>query len=497
MSPTHSTRTARPAARTAAIALAAALAGAGVSGLVATLSATTPDRTTPVTAPVTAAVPLPTGAPVTSYSPIVDKVAPAVVTIRVERRAEAQTTDVPAPLREFFGIDPRRQPRERQGALGSGVIIRADGLILTNHHVVDQAQTIKVDLADGRSLPATLVGSDQPSDLALLRLQATNLPTVPFGDSERVKVGDVVLALGNPLGVGQTVTMGIVSAKGRATGVSDGSYEDFLQTDAPINQGNSGGALVNLNGELIGINAQIVSPSGGNVGLGFAIPSSMAKAVSDQLASSGTVRRSKLGVTVQGLSSDLAASLGLSDQHGALVSGVEPGGPAANAGVKQGDVVTALNGTPVTDANLLRNRIAASAPGTSVAIEVLRDGRRQTIDARLVQRESESASAKPAASDDEGESGVGMTVSPVTGQLARELELPRGASGLVITDVDPSGLAASAGLRPGDLIKTVNGRAVDSVSSLRSALATTKDRPALVLVTRQGADAFVALPHAS
>ena len=254
---------------------------------------------------------------------------------------------------------------------------------------------------------------------------------------------------------------------------------------------------MNLNGELIGINAQIVSPSGGNVGLGFAIPSSMAKAVSDQLASSGTVRRSKLGVTVQGLSPDLAASLGLSDQHGALVSGVEPGGPAAKAGLKQGDVVVALNGTPVTDANLLRNRIAASTPGTSVALEVLRDGRRQTIDARLVQRESETASVTPAALDDEGGSGVGITVSPVTGQLARELELPRGASGLVITDVDPSGAAASAGLRPGDLIKSVNGRAVDSVSSLKSALASTKDRPALVLVTRQGADAFIALPHAS
>ena len=488
MSPTYSTRT-------AAVALAAALAGAAVSGVVATLSATTPERSVP--APLMANGAPAAVAPVTSYSPIVDKVAPAVVTIRVERRVEAQPTDLPAPFREFFGVDPRRMPREKQGGLGSGVVIRADGLILTNHHVVDGAQTIRVALADGRSLPATLVGSDQPSDLALVRVQAAGLPTVPFGDSERVKVGDVVLALGNPLGVGQTVTMGIVSAKGRATGVSDGSYEDFLQTDAPINQGNSGGALVNLSGELIGINAQIVSPSGGNVGLGFAIPSSMARAVSDQLASSGTVRRSKLGVTVQGLSSDLAASLGLSDQHGALGSGVEPGSPAAQAGLKQGDVVVALNGTPVTDANLLRNRIAASTPGTSVALEVLRDGRRQTIDARLVQRESETASAKPAASDDDGESGVGMTVSPLTGRLARELELPRNASGLVITDVDPSGAAASAGLRPGDVIKAVNGRAVDSVSSLRSALATTKDRPALVLVTRQGADAFVALPHAS
>lgn len=502
MSPTDPTRTRRPIARTAAIALAAALFGAGVSGVVATLSATTSDRpapaaASPVVGPVSLSAAAAATAPVASYSPIVERVAPAVVTIRVERRATATPTDLPAPFREFFGIDPRRQPRQRQGGLGSGVIIRPDGLVLTNHHVIDQAETIRVDLADGRSLPAALVGSDPPSDLALVRVQASNLPTVPFGDSDRVKVGDVVLALGNPLGVGQTVTMGIVSAKGRATGVSDGSYEDFLQTDAPINQGNSGGALVNLAGELIGINAQIVSPSGGNVGLGFAIPSSMARAVSDQLAASGTVRRSMLGVTVQGLTPELAASLGVTGTHGALVSGVEPGSPAAAAGLKQGDVVTALNGTPVTDANLLRNRIAGTTPGTAVTIDLLRDGQTRSVTARLAEREGQMAVAQPASDEAHGEGGFGMTVAPVTRQLARELDLPDDAAGVVITDVDPSGLAASAGLRPGDLIKAVNGRTVASVSALRQALSARDDRPALVLVSRQGADAFVALPHTS
>jgi serine protease Do len=494
MNPTHTSSSARPA-RIAAVALAAALAGAVVSGVVATLSATAPSPVAAAAPPAaTSTVALPT--PVASYSPVVDKVAPAVVTIRVERRAEATMTGVPAPFREF-GLDPRRVPRQRQGGLGSGVVIKSDGYILTNHHVIDQAETMRVDLADGRSFPATLVGADPPSDLALLRIKASGLPTVPFGDSDRVKVGDVVLALGNPLGVGQTVTMGIVSAKGRATGISDGSYEDFLQTDAPINQGNSGGALVNLQGELVGINAQIMSPSGGNIGLGFAIPSSMARAVSDQLAATGSVRRSMLGVTVQGLSPELASSLGLSEAHGALVSGVEPGGPAAKAGVKQGDVVTAINGASIADSNTLRNRIAGTTPGTAVTLDVLRDGKKQTLTATLVERESRRADARPAAGDDDhGEAGVGMTVAPVTPRIAQQLELPRDAEGLVVTEVDPSGVAASAGLRPGDLIRTVNGQAVESVSELRSALRARSDRPALVLVSRQGTDTFVALPRA-
>ena len=218
----------------------------------------------------------------------------------------------------------------------------------------------------GRSLPAKLIGSDGPSDLAVLKVDATNLPTLPLGNSEQVKVGDVVLALGNPLGVGQTVTMGIVSAKGRATGLSDGSFEDFIQTDAPINQGNSGGALVNTRGELVGINSQILSPSGGNIGIGFAIPANMTKDVMAQLIDTGSVQRGKLGVTIQPVTPDIAASLRLGDVRGALVNSVEAGGPAEKAGVKRGDVIVAIDGMPVSDSNTLRNHVAEHKPGTEM-----------------------------------------------------------------------------------------------------------------------------------
>ena len=225
--------------------------------------------------------------------------------------------------------------------------------------MIEGADHVRVELPDKRTFDAKVVGADPASDLAVLKIDATNLPTCAIGDSSKVRVGDVVLAIGNPLGVGQTVTMGIISAKGRATGIGDGSYEDFLQTDAPINQGNSGGALINLNGELVGINSQILTPTGGNIGLGFAIPSNMAREVMDQLKTDGQVRRGRLGVAIQGGDADIASSLRLPSASGALVSAVEPGSPASTAGLKQGDVITALNGEKVADDNALRNRIAA------------------------------------------------------------------------------------------------------------------------------------------
>jgi Do/DeqQ family serine protease len=447
---------------------------------------------------------------VPSYSSIVEKVAPAVVTVRVEKTASAMSTmavpgfpGLPEGLDPFFGAPrsrrqaPQQAPRmPRQSGLGSGVVVEAQGYILTNHHVIDGADKIRVEFADGTSATARVVGSDQPTDLAVLKVEETGLPTLLYGDSDAAKVGDVVLAFGNPLGVGQTVTMGIVSAKSRATGVGDGSYEDFLQTDAPINQGNSGGALVNLQGELLGINAQILSPSGGNIGLGFAIPASMARAVADQLIKDGKVHRSKLGVTVQAVTPELADGLGIPQVRGALVSGVEAGSPGEKAGLREGDVITELDGQPVADSNQLRNKVATTAPNSAVTLEVLRDGKETTMTARLAARDDDVGRHATASEEGEPAEKLGMSVAPMTPKVAAEMDLPSTETGVVVTDVDPSGVAAEVGFRPGDVVKKVNGREVKSVADLKEAMAARKNGPAMVLVARNGGNLFVAVPQA-
>ena len=326
-------------------------------------------------------------APVGSYADVVSRVSPAVITIHSEMRVRAaqQYPFMDDPMfRQFFGDRvPQQLPEQRRSGLGSGVIISTDGYILTNHHVVDGAEQIKVDLNDNRTLDAKVVGSDPPSDLAVLKVDAANLPVLALGDSDKVRVGDVVLAIGNPLGIGQTVTMGIISAKGRQTGMSSGSFEDFLQTDAPINQGNSGGALVSTNSELVGINSQILSPSGGSIGIGFAIPSNMARTITDTLVKTGKVRRGQLGITVVKLNSEPAKELGIKETKGVGVAQVQPGSAADRAGLRKGDVITSFNGVEITDPNVFRNLVASTAPGTEVSLTVIRDGREQQIRAKL------------------------------------------------------------------------------------------------------------------
>ena len=441
------------------------------------------------------------GADQDSYADLVAKVSPAVVTIRSERMVSpAQTSP--------FGNDPffrrffddrsgegRNHPSpRRQGGLGSGVIVRPDGYVLTNHHVVDGAEAIKVELSDRRTFDARIIGSDAPSDLAVLKIDATNLPTLPLGNSDDVRVGDVALAVGNPLGVGQTVTMGIVSAKGRATGMGEGSFEDFIQTDAPINQGNSGGALVNTRGELIGINSQILSPSGGNIGIGFAIPASMAKEIMVQLIDDGAVRRGMLGVTIQPVTSEIAESLSMTSVHGALVNSVQAGGPAETAGVKRGDVIISLDGASVSDGNSLRNHVARLQPGASVKLVVMRAGKEQTLTVKLGELSARTDGSQPAGAQTNG--GFGLSVEPLTAQSAqrRGLEVKEG---LLVTSVDPAGAAADAGLRAGDVIQEVAGRPATSVEVLKQALTGAEERPALILVHRDGASIYLTLRQTS
>lgn len=437
--------------------------------------------------------------PVESYADIVAQVAPAVVTVRTERvvreAANSPFGDDPF-FRQFFGqqghnFNMRPQPRE-EGGLGSGVIVSADGYILTNAHVVEGANRVRVELVDRRTFVAKLIGADRPSDLAVLKIEASGLRSLPLGDARQVRVGDIVLAVGNPLGVGQTVTSGIISAKGRATGgTADGSFEDFLQTDAPINRGNSGGALVNTRGELVGINSQILSPSGGSIGIGFAIPSNMAQNVMTQIIKTGTVRRARIGVTVQTVDSDLAQSLGLRDVRGAIVSAVDPGSPAELGGIERGDVITAFNGQPVTDSNDLRNRVAGTAPDSSATVTLVHDGREVTKTVKLAELTPTKVSMD---GNDSGAGGgtYGLTLEPITPEIANHMGV-RLQRGLVVDEVAPASAASDAGLQPGDVIIEVNHRPVTSVAQFREAVNAGAGRPALLLLNRQGSDLFLAL----
>ncbi len=445
-----------------------------------------------------------------SYADVVNAVSPSVVTIRVEGRAKVSPTGYQGPaddfLRRFFGDQfgqgqgdqperGRRNRAPRQRGLGSGVIVSNDGYILTNNHVVDGADDVRVELTDGRTFAAKVIGTDKPSDLAVIKVNASDLHAIAVGNSDQVKVGDVVLAVGNPLGIGQTVTMGIISAKGRSTSNGDGSYEDFLQTDAPINHGNSGGALVNTKGELVGINSQILSDGGeGNIGIGFAIPANMAERVMTDLRKDGKVHRAQLGVTVQPVTSDMAQSLGLKHVGGAIVASVSPDSAADRAGLKQGDVIESFNGQEIHDFNSLRNEVAESAPGSNATLKVVRDGSEKTFNVKLDEAQLDKSARGRGDRDDSAsndKAALGVSVAPLTADIASRIGVSETTKGLVIEGVDPDGRAADAGLQEGDVIVQVDRKPVQSVDELRAAVKKAGDKPVLLLVNRRGNELFV------
>jgi Do/DeqQ family serine protease len=412
--------------------------------------------------------------PVPSLAPMVKKVSPAVVNIATRGTVEVENPLLNDPFfRRFFDVP--NAPRERQfRSAGSGVIVDAKkGLIVTNAHVIENATEITVTLLDNRSLEAEVIGKDSGSDIAVLKVEAKNLQDVPIADSDRAEVGDFVVAIGNPFGLGHTVTSGIVSALSRS-GINPEGYEDFIQTDASINPGNSGGALVDLNGRLVGINSAILSRSGGNIGIGFAIPSNMMKTVMDQLVEFGEVRRGVLGVSIQTLTPDIAESMGISDTRGALVSQVMEGSAAEKAGIKAGDVITSVNGKPVDDAAGLRNSIGMLSIGDRVGIELIRDGKTKSLTASIGERdtvtESESSELHP------GLQGAEFADASDGGVLVRA--------------VAPGSPAAQRGLRPDDVILSVGRKRVENVDEFRKAI---EGASAFVLQIRRG-NAMLVIP---
>ena len=395
-------------------------------------------------------------------------------------------------FRRFFGREPDQGREQRQTSLGSGVIVSPDGYILTNNHVVEGSRELKVIFADEREMNAKVIGADAPTDLAVIKVEAKELPAMPLGDSRSVQVGDFVLAIGNPFGLGQTVTFGIVSATGRGN-LGIAQYEDFIQTDAAINQGNSGGALVNMRGQLVGINTAIrTNGLGGNLGIGFSVPIHMARDVMDQILRKGRVIRGYLGLLPQDLNPTIAEKFGLKGTQGALVGNVESGTPADKAGIQVGDIILEYNGQKVKDADDLRNTVAQTAPGSEVKIKLFRDGKEMTVEAELAQRpDTQPASRQEELSRSNPLSGI--EVQDLTPSIARQLNLPSGTQGVVIMDVAPDSSAAEAGLERGDVIQKIDQQPIANVSEFRRAAARAEGKEVLLLINRRRTTLFVVL----
>jgi len=382
-------------------------------------------------------------------------------------------------FRHFFGEIPEEQMKQR--SLGSGVVVSEDGYILTNNHVVDGADEVTVKLFDDREFPARIVGTDPKTDLAVIKIDAEKLHPARLGDSDDLRIGEWVVAVGNPFGLSHTITAGIVSAKGRAD-VGIAAYEDFIQTDAAINPGNSGGPLVNLRGEVVGINTAIFSRSGGYMGIGFAIPIGMARSVMNSLIDKGEVIRGWLGVAIQNLDQGLAESFGYDSTEGVLVGDVTGGSPADTAGLKQGDIIIRFNGRKVRNVHQLRSSVASTEPGSKVPVEVLRDGKRSTLTVEIGELETATASIQTT----ESSVDLGMTVKNLTPEIARQLGYER-KDGVLVTGVEPLGLAAKAGIAVNDLIISVQGEAVSNVTEFRREIAKQDFGKGVRLVVQTGA----------
>lgn len=446
-----------------------------------------------------------------AFERVADRVSPAVVNISAS--AEVKTVSQPIPydpffeqFREFFGDDLFRRFQPPQGrrrgpvqqGMGSGFVLSEDGHIVTNYHVVGKADEINVQLQDGRTFEAEIVGSDPRTDIAVIKIEADSLTPASLGDSDDLRIGEWVVAIGNPFGLEHTITAGIVSAKGRSV-IGGGQYEDFIQTDAAINPGNSGGPLVNLAGEIVGINTAIFSRSGGYMGIGFAIPSSMAQSVVESLIDTGKVIRGWLGVGIQNLTPEMAKSFDYSNTKGALVGHIEPDGPADKAGIKQGDIIFKMNGKHIESTNELRNQIAATKPGTKISLSVFRNEREKTLQVRLGTLNPEKLEAAYGQEPrDELQTidtfeELGLRVQTLTPERAEQLGLDT-KEGVLVTGIARGGLAAQSGIQVKDIIKRVNGKTVRNLRELEDAFDTgSLQKGVRLIVETQGMERFVFL----
>ena len=450
-----------------------------------------------------------------SVADIAAKLTPAVVNISTSQVDSGNDAvpmpDLPegSPFREFFeeffnrqerGGSPQQPRPRRVSSLGSGFVIDPSGIIVTNNHVIEQADEVEVNFADGSTLTAEVVGRDQKTDLAVLRVQPpAPLAYVEFGDSDAIRVGDWVMAIGNPFGLGGSVTLGIISARNR--NINSGPYDDFIQTDAAINRGNSGGPLFNMDGAVVGINTAIISPTGGSIGIGFAIPTAIAKNVIDQLSEFGVTRRGWLGVRIQSVGEDIAESLGLDQAKGALIADVTPTGPAEASGIKPGDVVVRFDGKEVNEMRDLPRIVADTPVGKTVAVEIMRDGKMEEVEVEIGRlEEGEAIAAQPTDGDAAGERTIlGMTLAPVSDELRQQFNIASDVEGVVVKDVDPAGPASEKNIEVGDVITEAGERDVLSPADIEGRVSElqAEGRGSILLLIRKtarnGDPSFVAL----